>query len=1165
MAVKDFVHLHLHTQYSLLDGAIKIDDLVKKAKELGFKAIAMTDHGNLFGAIDFYKKLKGEGIKPLIGMEAYFTTGSRFDRRQKGTEDNITDRYNHHLILIAKDSEGLKNLMKLSSLSYKEGFYYKPRIDYELLQKYGKGLIALTACIKGVPTYFASRGEEEKAKEWVGKLKDVFGEDLYLEIQRNELEEQERANKILLDISKRYGVKPVVTNDCHYLNPSDREAHTILMAIQMKKKIYEIESEGIKCANEGLHFASPQEMWKKFENLFEGWEEALMNTVEIAEKVADKLDIFENTDYLFPVYETPPDKNLEDLLREMAIEGLKRRIEKGQAKNTKEYWDRLEYELEVINKMGFAGYFLIVQDFINWAKRKNIPVGPGRGSAAGSLIAYALGITDVDPIKHGLLFERFLNPERVSMPDIDVDFCMERRDQVIEYVKKKYGEENVAQIITYNVMKAKQTLRDVARAMGIPTNLADTLAKLIPQGDVQGTWLSLEEMYKVPLDELRRKYGYHRIDIEENVTKFRKYCEEDPQIDRLVRISLKLEGLTRHTSIHAAGVVISPYPLSELIPLYYDRSQQLATQFDMTKLEEIGLIKMDFLGLKTLTELDHMRMLVKERYGKDIDYLSLPLDIPRVYEMLQEGNTVGVFQLESKGMRDLLRKLKPDKFDDIVAALALYRPGPLKSGLVEKYINRKHGKEPVEYPFPELEPVLKETYGIILYQEQVMKISQILSGFSAGKADNLRKAIGKKKADLMAELKDEFIKGAVERGFPEDKVRKLWSEIEEFASYSFNKSHSVAYGYLSYWTAYMKSHYRDIFFVVKLSMEKSDKKFLNLIKEAKIEGIEILKPDINKSDVDFKIEDEGKIRFGLSRIKGVGEEAVQSIIETRKKGYFKGITDFISRVDSRKVNKKVIESLIKAGAFDFTGEKRSDLLEKLEKAGKNMIMLNQNSLFGNGERKENKKDTDILKLEKDVIGFYISGHPMDRYEHILKGKIENIEEAEDIEKGRRVKFGGVISDVTKKKTRNGDYMYIFNLIDKTGMIETVVFPNVVSAYEDKIKNDKVVVVVGTIDEDIETEEIKLIAEEIYDPTEFVDSESNFIRIVMSEKIIKNGIVNKLYEFLKENHSPKGKDILIDIVGEDYIATIQASPKFRVELNGELVEKLHKFPGVKVLL
>ncbi len=1165
MAVKDFVHLHLHTQYSLLDGAIKIDDLVKKAKELGFKAIAMTDHGNLFGAIDFYKKLKGEGIKPLIGMEAYFTTGSRFDRRQKGTEDNITDRYNHHLILIAKDSEGLKNLMKLSSLSYKEGFYYKPRIDYELLQKYGKGLIALTACIKGVPTYFASRGEEEKAKEWVGKLKDVFGEDLYLEIQKNELEEQERANKILLDISKRYGVKPVVTNDCHYLNPSDREAHTILMAIQMKKKIYEIESEGIKCANEGLHFASPQEMWKKFENLFEGWEEALINTVEIAEKVADKLDIFENTDYLFPVYETPPDKSLQDLLREMAIEGLKRRIEKGQAKNTKEYWDRLEYELEVINKMGFAGYFLIVQDFINWAKRKNIPVGPGRGSAAGSLIAYALGITDVDPIKHGLLFERFLNPERVSMPDIDVDFCMDRRDQVIEYVKKKYGEENVAQIITYNVMKAKQTLRDVARAMGIPTNLADTLAKLIPQGDVQGTWLSLEEMYKVPLEELRRKYGYHRIDIEENVTKFRKYCEEDPQIDRLVRISLKLEGLTRHTSIHAAGVVISPYPLSELIPLYYDRSQQLATQFDMTKLEEIGLIKMDFLGLKTLTELDHMRILVKERYGKDIDYLSLPLDIPKVYEMLQEGNTVGVFQLESKGMRDLLRKLKPDKFDDIVAALALYRPGPLKSGLVDKYINRKHGKEPVEYPFPELEPVLKETYGIILYQEQVMKISQILSGFSAGKADNLRKAIGKKKADLMAELKDEFIKGAVERGFPEDKVTKLWNEIEEFASYSFNKSHSVAYGYLSYWTAYMKSHYRDIFFVVKLSMEKSDKKFLNLIKEAKIEGIEILKPDINKSDVDFKIEDEGKIRFGLSRIKGVGEEAVQSIIETRKRGLFKGITDFISRVDSRKVNKKVIESLIKAGAFDFTGEKRSELLEKLEKAGKNMIMLNQNSLFGEREKKDNKKDIDVLKLEKDVIGFYISGHPMDRYEHILKGKIENIEEAEDIEKGRRVKFGGVISDVTKKKTRNGDYMYIFNLIDKTGMIETVVFPNVVSAYEDKIKNDKVVVVVGTIDEDIETEEIKLIAEEIYDPTEFVDSESNFIRIVMSEKIINNGIVNKLHEFLKENHSPKGKDILIDIVGEDYIATIQASPKFRVELSGELLEKLHKIPGVKVLL
>ena len=1164
MYKKDFVHLHLHTQYSLLDGAIKIDELVRKAKEIGFRAVAITDHGNLFGAIDFYRKLKAEGIKPLIGMEAYFTTGSRFDRRQKGTEDNITDRYNHHLILIAKDSEGLKNLMKLSSLSYKEGFYYKPRIDYELLQKHGKGLIALTACIKGVPTYYASRGEEEKAKEWVGKLKDVFGEDLYLEIQSNELEEQKIANRVLIDIGKSYGIKIVATNDCHYLNPSDREAHTILMAIQMKKKIYEIEAEGIKCANEGLHLASPEEMWEKFKGSYEGWEDALLNTVEIAEKVSDTIEIFENNDYLFPIYETPPDKNLQDLLRELAIEGLKRRISRGQAKDTNEYWDRLEYELDVINRMGFAGYFLIVQDFINWAKKRGIPVGPGRGSAAGSLIAYALGITDVDPIKHGLLFERFLNPERVSMPDIDVDFCMERRDEVIEYVKDKYGKENVAQIITYNIMKAKQTLRDVARVMGISNSVADTLAKLIPQGDVQGTWLSLEEMYITPIEELKKKYGYHRGDIEDNVAKFRKYCKEDPQIDRLVKISLKLEGLTRHTSIHAAGVVISPYPLEDLIPLYYDRNGQLATQFDMVKLEEIGLIKMDFLGLKTLTELDQMRKVVREKYGEEIDYLKLPLDIPKVYELLQEGNTAGVFQLESKGMRDLLRKLKPDNFDDIVAALALYRPGPLKSGLVDKYINRKHGKEPVDYPFPELEPVLKETYGIILYQEQVMKISQILSGFSAGKADSLRKAIGKKKADLMAQLKDEFIKGAIERGFDEVKVTKLWNEIEEFASYSFNKSHSVAYGYLSYWTAYMKSHYRDVFFMVKLSTEKSDKKFLNLIKEAKVEGIEILKPDINKSDIDFKIEEEGKIRFGLSRIKGVGEEAVHSIIEARKKGPFKSLADFSSRVDGRKVNKKVIEALIKAGAFDFTGEDRAKLLDLINKAGKNMLFVAQNNLFVT-INKQTEKEVDNLKLEKEVIGFYISGHPLERYENMLKGKVIHIEDIEDIQKGVRVKIAGVISDLSKKKTRNGDYIYFFNLMDKTGIVESVVFPNVVCQYEDKIENDRVIVAVGTIDEDMETEEIKFVIDEIYDPTEFIKLDNNYVKIVIKESAIKNGVIEKIYKLIKDNKNKKGKDIMFEIIGEDYRALLQASPEYRIQINAELIEKMERFPGIKVLL
>ncbi|NPA32184.1 MAG: DNA polymerase III subunit alpha, partial [Aquificae bacterium] len=1055
---KDFVHLHLHSQFSLLDGAIKIEELAKRAKEFGFRAVALTDHGNLFGSYLFYKAMRAEGIKPLIGMEAYFTTGSRHDRGGKASEDNITDRYNHHLILIAKDDRGLRNLMKLSTLAYKEGFYYKPRIDYELLERYGEGLIALTACLKGVPTYYASRGETEKAREWVGRFKDIFGEDLYIELQVNSLPEQEVANRNLIEIAKREGVKLVATQDAHYLNPEDRYAHTVLMALQMKKTVHEISAGGIKCANEDLHFADAGYMWRKFEGKFDGWEEALLNTLEVAEKTAESFSLFESEGYLLPAYDVPAHKTLEGFLEELAREGLKKRIERGQAKDTREYWDRLEYELEVIRKMGFAGYFLIVQDFINWAKGEGIPVGPGRGSAGGSLVAYALGITDVDPIRHGLLFERFLNPERVSMPDIDVDFCQENRDRVIDYVREKYGKENVAQIITYNVMKAKQTLRDVARAMGLPYAVADRLAKLIPQGDVQGTWLSLEEMYRTPVEELLQKYGRHRTDIEDNVQKFRKMCEENPEIKQLVETALKLEGLTRHTSLHAAGVVIAPKPLDELVPLYYDKDGAVATQYDMVQLEELGLLKMDFLGLKTLTELDLMKRLISERRGIDIDFLSLPLDDEKVYELLQEGKTTGVFQLESRGMKELLKRLKPDSFEDLVAVLALYRPGPLKSGLVDTYIRRKHGQEPVEYPFPELEPVLKETYGVIVYQEQVMKMSQILAGFTPGEADTLRKAIGKKKAELMAQMRDKFIKGAVERGYPEDKIVKLWEDIEKFASYSFNKSHSVAYGYISYWTAYVKAHFPAEFFAVKLTTEKNDNKFLNLLKDAKLFGFKILPPDVNKSDVGFTIEGENEIRFGLARIKGVGEETAQVIVEARKRyRSFRSLSDFNMKVKNRKVNKRVVEALVKAGAFDFTNRSRSELLAKVSGSDKKIMAVSQSLLFSRTRREEREQE-DPLKMEKEVLGFYISSHPLDRYEKLLKGRFTPVEELEEGERDGDVVIAGVLTELKVKKTKNGDYMASFNIVDKTGIVEAVAFPGVYEEFKELIEEDRVVVV-----------------------------------------------------------------------------------------------------------
>jgi DNA polymerase-3 subunit alpha len=1160
---REFVHLHLHTQYSLLDGAIKVEDLARRAKELGFSAVGISDHGNLFGSLHFYRAMKAEGIKPIIGMEAYFTTGSRFDRGSKGTEDNITDRYNHHLILIAKDEKGLRNLMKLSTLAYKEGFYYKPRIDYDLLERYGEGLIALTACLKGVPTYYASLNDTKRAQEWVRKFKDIFGEDLYLEIQANDLPEQETANRNLIEIARKYDVKLIATNDSHYLMPEDREAHTVLMAIQMKKTLQEISAGSFRCYNEGLHFASAQEVWRKFEGKFEGWEEALLNTLEVAEKVADSFDIFENTSYLLPHYQVPKDTTLEQHLRDLALKGLRQRIERGQAKDTKEYWDRLEYELEVISRMGFAGYFLIVQDFINWAKRRDIPVGPGRGSAAGSLVAYALGITDVDPIKHGLLFERFLNPERVSMPDIDVDFCQERRDEVIDYVKEKYGRGNVAQIITYNVMKAKQTLRDVARALGIPYSTADQLAKLIPQGDVQGTWLSLEEMYLTPLEVLKERYGSHRGDIEDNVSRFRKLCRENPEIDRLVKIALKLEGLTRHTSLHAAGVVIAPEPLEDLIPLYYDRDGSVATQYDMAGLEEMGLLKMDFLGLKTLTELKAMRDLVRERKGVDVDFLTLPLDDPEVYRLLQEGRTTGVFQLESRGMKELLRRLKPDSFEDIVAVLALYRPGPLKSGLVDRYINRKHGKEPVEYPFPELEEVLKETYGVIVYQEQVMKMSQILAGFTPGEADTLRKAIGKKKKDLMDQMREKFIKGAVERGYPEDKILKLWEDIEKFASYSFNKSHSVAYGYISYWTAYMKAHHPEEFFAVKLTTEKNDSKFINLIKDAKVMGFNILPPDVNKSEVGFKIEGPKRIRFGIGRIKGVGEETAQAIVRAREKGPFRGIQDFVMRVDGRKVNRRVIEALIKAGAFDFTGIPRSRLLERLGSAGRNLSSLAQNTLFG-GKDTEPANSNEILKMEKEVIGFYISGHPLDRFEKLLGGRCVPLEELEDLERGREVAVAGVVSDLQVKKTRNGTYMALFNLIDRTGLMETVVFPEVYEACREKIREDNVVVVKGWIEEDIETERVKLVAREVLSPEEHSGNGNGYLTLVMSREEVLKGRAQDLKRVLRDFLSEGGLQVLIQVQGPDFTALLKPPPEWRVKLTPELMARLEAL-GIKVHL
>ena len=1333
---KDFVHLHLHSHYSLLDGAIKIPDLAQKAKEYGYKAVALTDHGNIFGAVEFYQEMKKVGVKPIIGMEAYFAN-NRFEKKGEGSDSILADK-NYHLILHAKDKIGFKNLMKLTSLAYTEGFYYKPRIDWELLEKYHEGLICQTACLKGFIPHLLSKGKFDEAYQYGKRLKDIFGEDLYFEIQINGLEEQEEANKGIIELAKKLGVKIVATNDSHYLNPEDKEAHDVIKALQMKLTLKELKEKGRAFKVSGLHFTSPEEMYHKFK----GYEEALKNTMEIAEKCNVEIETAETRGYLFPKYQIPgldreaTEEEKVEYFERLTREGLERRLEKMKTlspEKYKEYKERLDYEINVIKQMGFPEYFLIVQDFINYAKKNGIPVGPGRGSAAGSLVAYALGITDVDPLQHGLIFERFLNPERISMPDIDVDFCQENRGKIIDYVKNKYGENAVAQIITYNFMKAKSVIRDVARVLGFTAKEGDKIAKMILPGPVQGTTLTIKE------------------NLEQN-PEFKKLYETDKRVKELIDLAMKLEGSARHTGIHAAGVVIAPDNLEEFVPVYVDKDGTKATQFDMGTLEMLGLVKMDFLGLKTLTELDYMKRLIKERRGIDINFLELPIDDPNVYKLLQSGKTNGVFQLESKGMQNLLTRLKPDKFDEIIAILALFRPGPLMSGMVDDFIDRKHGRKPVEYPFNEVKEILEETYGLCLtgdtlitlsdgskktikeivennligedvltldtktnkikvgkithcfdngikdvykltlqngleikatadhkfltpfgwkevkelsldkdllaipvnnyhsqgeltnisrinlsdrgdnsvstkviekateiiecrelfklidgdigfipiknieyvgkehvydievkgthnfiangiishnciYQEQIMFMANILSGFSMAEADTLRKAIGKKKADLMAKMKEKFINGAVKRGFNKEKITKLWEDIEKFASYSFNKSHSTAYAYLTYWTAYIKTYYPEEFFTVKLSLEKNDDKFLNILNDMKEFGIELLPPDINKSEANFNIEGEGKIRFGLARIKNVGEDTAKVIVEDRKRnGEYKDIFDLAERFDSKKVNKRVLEKLIKAGAFDFTGVDRGILLANIEKALASQKAKEKKSnkslfsLFGNQEttkavyeKGEPLTEGEKLRYEKEALGLYISGHPLKAYEKELKDYAIKINQLFDKKSGDKVRIAGVISAIKRKKTRNGSTMAIVNLQDETGFIDVRVFTDKMDDTS-FLEEDRIVVVEGSLDinEEGENISVSMNALDIY-PVENLNKQIRAVRFILSEEKAKNGVAEKLKSLCEKYRGDK--EVILEIVGNKFRVEIMAHSDFYVDINENFKHEL----------
>ena len=1054
MEIPPFVHLHLHTQYSLLDGAIRIDDLIAKAKEYNMPAVAITDHGNMFGAVEFYLKCRKAGVKPLIGCELYLAPDSRFSKDASGISDAA-----YHLILLCENLAGYRNLSYLTSAGYKEGFYYRPRIDRELLSGHSEGLIALSACLKGEVAMQCGRGRFEDAVATAKWYSELFPERYYIELQENTLPEQDKVNKHLMEVARELKLPMVATNDCHYLNREDSQAHEVLLCIQTGKTMS--DPTHMKFSADEFFVKTPEEMARAFSYA----PEAIANTVAIAERCNLELPL--EKEYFFPHFEPPAGKNHDEMLEELSTEGLKERMVTILAKypdmtleQQQGYFDRLRIELDCIRDMKFPAYFLIVSDFITWAKKQGIPVGPGRGSAAGSLVAYAIKITDLDPLPYNLLFERFLNPERISMPDIDVDFCQDRREEVIQYVVDKYGRDRVCQIITFGTMKAKAVVRDVGRALNMPYGDVDRIAKLIPD-DLKMT------LAKALQQEPQLK------DMSDN----------DPQVNLLLETALCLEGLTRHASTHAAGVVVAPQQLEEFLPVYKDqKTGSINTQYSMKYVEMVGLVKFDFLGLKNLTVIENAVKLVRAGKDPEFDITLLRDDDKDSYDLISAGNTTGIFQLESSGMKEMLVKLKPSCFEDVIAACALYRPGPLGSGMVDDFIDRKHGRKSVVYDLPQLEPILKDTYGVIVYQEQVMQISRSLAGYSLGQADLLRRAMGKKDDKEMSRQKGLFLEGAKAGGIDPKKAEAIFDLMHKFAEYGFNKSHSAAYALIAYQTAYLKAHYPVEFLAALLScdMDSTDKVIKN-INDCREQGIEVFPPDINKSGLSFTVVGKS-MRFGLGAVKNVGAGAIEAILEARKEEPFKGLYDFCERVDLRRVNKRVVESLIKCGAFDSTGATRASLIEGLESAtnfGQRIQEENaslQVSLFGADEVVKinggNNKlpdrpewhDKEKLAFEKEALGFLITGHPLDRYIEDMKrlGCISTTRLPE-LTDGGEVKICGIVSGLKEITTKKGDRMGFVTIEDLTGSVEVTVFSDIYAICVNLLKSDDPLLITGKLE------------------------------------------------------------------------------------------------------
>jgi DNA polymerase-3 subunit alpha len=1016
----NFVHLHLHSQYSLLDGAIKFDELFSQAKEYGMMAVALTDHGNLFGAAEFYKEAKKAGIKPIIGCEVYVAPTSR--------QDKSPEEKNYHLTVLSMDGEGYRNLSKLLTRAYFEGFYKKPRVDHELLEAHREGLIVLSGCLNGELSKSILAGDLQGALRIAAKYKEMFGDRYYLEIQANRLTEQEIVNHRIREIGKGLGIGVVATNDCHYLRRRDSRPHEVLLCVQTGTTIN--DEKRFKFKGDEYFLKSREEM---FECLNE-FPDAIERTLEIAERCSFE---FKTNGYKLPVFELREGKSLDDQMAILSRKGLEERLKENgiSGERAQLYEQRLESEIETIKKMGFSGYFLVVSDFIKFAKSRGIPVGPGRGSAAGSLVAYALRITEIDPIPYNLIFERFLNPERVSMPDIDVDFCAERRDEIIRYVTEKYGADKVAQIGTFGTMSAKAVVKDVGRALGIPYADVDRVTKLIPT--FRGKVFSIDESIS-------------------QIPQLKELIQKSPNLQELIEIARPLENMVRHSSTHAAGIVISNEPLSDYIPLYKGPNDEIVTQFDMKSVEDLGFVKFDFLGLKTLTIIDKaVRFIHENCEGSEFDIKKIPLDDPETYRLLSGTETRGVFQIESSGMKEVLMKLQPSSFEDIIAVLALYRPGPLDSGMVDEFIKRKHGKK-VDYPLPELKEILKDTYGLFVYQEQIMKAASVLADYSLGEADLLRRAMGKKKPEEMRAQRRRFLQGAKKKGINIKKAEEIFDAMEKFAEYSFNKSHSAAYALITYQTAYLKAHYPAEFMAALLSIEADNTdKVISSIAECKKMGIEVLPPDVNESMAGFNAVG-GKIRFGLSGIKNVGEGTVEAIMKAREEGgKFRTIFDFCERVDAKKINRRTFESLIKSGAFDSLWANRAQLMGAVEDLLTYSSMKQksspegQSTLFALSDsisapdlpNVEEWSEKERLRAEMDVLGFYVTGHPMTKYAgEIKKYTNTDTELISEIKERREVSIAGVVRSLSVKHTKNGSGIF-GNLVleDMKGSVEIVVF------------------------------------------------------------------------------------------------------------------------------